>query len=122
MNISLDLPSARHFVRAYQPGSLVLNDQTYTHSVLLSAEGIIPWAPRHFAELSLEHIQQIAVQPVELVILGTGAHQAFPDQALLQPLYQARIGVETMSTQAACRTYNLLVSEGRKVMAALLIN
>ena len=94
----------------------------FGHSVLVPWQGEVRrWAPAHIEELLPEHFEQaLALQP-ELVIFGSGARHRFAAPALMRCLIERRIGIETMDTAAACRTYNVLASEGRNVLAALLI-
>ena len=68
-----------------------------------------------------DHMAAIAELKPEIVLIGTGAKLTFPDRALLAPLYKAGIGVEIMDTPAACRTYNILLGEGRGVLAAVIV-
>jgi uncharacterized protein len=93
------------------------------HSVLVPWQGVVrPWAPRRVEDLLDEHFEQaLALQP-ELVIFGSGPRLRFVPAALTRCLIERRIGVETMDTAAACRTYNVLASEGRSVLAALLLD
>ena len=79
------------------------------------------WPCARFEELSASHFAQLAELPVEIIIFGSGARQRFVSPAWLAPLMHKRIGVETMNMAAACRTYNILASEGRKVALALLL-
>ncbi|MDR3003101.1 MAG: MTH938/NDUFAF3 family protein [Acidovorax sp.] len=79
------------------------------------------WDCSRFEELTAEHFAQLAEQPVEVVIFGSGAKLRFVPPAWLAPLMAKRIGVETMDTSAACRTFNVLSQEGRPVLAALLV-
>jgi uncharacterized protein len=81
----------------------------------------LPWNVEDQTELSVEHFAKLAALKPELVIIGTGKQQLFLKPNLLQPLIQAKIGFEMMDSQAACRTYNILMSEGRKVLAAILL-
>ena len=80
-----------------------------------------PWPVPSFEELNAEAFEQIALLDPELVIFGSGSRLRFPGPQWLQALIARRIGVETMDTAAACRTYNVLVSEQRSVVAALII-
>jgi uncharacterized protein len=122
MKIELDTGIGRYLIRAYAPGKITVNDATYTSSLVLTPEGIWPeWTPQIFPELAAEHFEAIAVRRQEVVILGTGALLTFPAPACLAPLSRAGIGVEVMDTAAACRTYNILAADGRKVIAALLM-
>jgi len=109
-------------VTGYGPGWVAVNGEKITSSVVISAAGArFSWDCADFADLQVGHFNRIAEMDVELVIFGSGARIQFPNPALLQALYTKRIGVETMDTQAACRTYNFLAGEGRKVAAALLL-
>jgi uncharacterized protein len=94
--------------------------QTISVSMILSpAQLILDWiAPDEV--LSPKHLRQILEMEPEIVILGTGARIHFPDPALLAQCQQASVGMEVMDTGAACRTYNVLASEGRKVCAAFM--
>jgi uncharacterized protein len=106
---------------AYGPGWLEINARRYGHAVLVMPESpVAPWPPARFEDLAPEHFEAIAAMAPEVVLLGTGAAQRFPAPRALATLTRARIGVEAMDTGAACRTYNILMSEGRRVLAALL--
>ena len=78
------------------------------------------WPPRTFADLAVQHIQVLLNLEPEIILLGTGSSLRFPDNDILQPVYSGHIGLEIMDTGAACRAYNFLSAEGRKVIAALL--
>ena len=80
------------------------------------------WQCARFEDLTEAHFSQLAASQPELVIFGSGARLRFPPPAFLRELMARRIGVETMDTLAACRTYNVLAGEGRRVTAALLID
>lgn len=122
MKLQPDRADGVNFIQSRTPGELVVNGQSWTRSILVPATGpVVTWPPADTAALLAEHIEMIAAAAPELVILGTGPRLRFAPPALLQPLMKRRIGVETMDTAAACRTYNVLVSEGRNVMAALML-
>jgi uncharacterized protein len=100
---------------------VIVNGTAYTSSVIVPWQGaVLAWTPRDFAALTVEHFAQVAALDPELVIFGSGARLRFPHPSLLRPLLERRIGVETMDTAAASRTYNVLLQEGRSVVAALL--
>ena len=120
MNISIEIPSIRYFVRAYRAGEIILNQGSYAHSILLRPDAVASWRPEQLAAVELSDIEILIGYQPKLVLLGTGLKHRFPDPALLAPLYRAGIGVEVMATEAACRTYNLLADEGRHVLAALI--
>ncbi len=91
-------------------------------SVIIGSRGeLIDWHCARFEDLRDEHFDQLAAYRPELVLFGSGMRLRFPPPAFLRSLMAQRIGVETMDTLAACRTYNILAGEGRHVMAALLI-
>ena len=92
-----------------------------THNVVIGSRGErIEWA-RSFDKLGPEHFETLAALGVEVVIFGSGPKLRFPRPAWIAPLVNRRIGIETMDTAAACRTYNILAQEGRVVAAALLL-
>ena len=93
-----------------------------TSSVVIGARGErLEWLCSSFADLTPAHFAQLAELNAEIVIFGSGLRNRFPPPAWLKPLIAQRIGLETMDTAAACRTYNVLASEGRHVVAALLL-
>lgn len=122
MKFTLDRPGTPHVVRGYAPGRLRIGDREYARSVIVSAATLIDdWRPQHIAELTAADLEPaLAIKP-QVLLLGSGASQVFPAPELLAQLYAARIGFEVMDTGAACRTYNVLVGEGRHVAAALII-
>ena len=94
----------------------------FGHSVLVPWSGTVQaWAPTGFEMLEAAHFEQMLALRPELVIFGSGLKLRFPAPALLRALIERRIGVETMDTPAACRTYTVLATEGRNVLAALLL-
>lgn len=135
MQFNLDLDSASYSIRAYRPGEITLTlpqrqagseggpleTETIAGSLILSpAQLIRDWAPRHIHELLAEHLEAIAELQPEVVLLGTGEHLDFPATEVLAVLHNRQVGVEIMDTAAACRTYNILMAEGRKVAAGLI--
>jgi len=107
---------------AHGPGWVAINNERVEFSVVVGSRGErFEWGASDFGQLGAEHFAQLASLGAELVIFGSGRRIRFPQPAWLQPLMAQRTGVETMDTPAACRTYNILASEGRHVVAALLI-
>lgn len=93
-----------------------------TQSLILTGRhAITEWEPNQLNELTAAHLEAILVLEPELVLLGTGSRQQFPAMEIMSPLHRARIGTEVMDTAAACRTFNILVAEGRHVAAALMM-
>ena len=106
-----------------EPGRLWVGRTAYAHSVLVPWMGAVQaWQAAGFEALTATHFERIAALKPEVVIFGSGQRLRFPPPALLRLLIEQRVGIETMDTAAACRTYNVLASEGRSVVAALLVN
>jgi uncharacterized protein len=113
-------PSAANTITAYGDDYVMVNGARRDTSVIVTAERIVPWSAASFDALSAEDFQGLSKLGVEIVLLGTGARQRFPHPRLTASLGAARIGLEVMDVKAACRTYNILVAEERKVALALL--
>ena len=109
-------------ITGYGPGWVGVDGEKITHSVIISSSGDrVDWPLDRFEDLGAEHFAQPALAQAEIVIFGSGSRIRFPQAAWLAPLIARRIGVETMDTPAACRTYNILAQEGRRVAVALLL-
>ncbi len=109
-------------VTAHGPGWVAVNGERIESSVVLSSRGErFEWECPAFDQLAADHFARLVGLDAELVIFGSGQRLRFPHPAWLAPLMARRVGVETMNTAAACRTYNILAAEGRHVVAALLI-
>ena len=122
MKLHADRAEGVNIINAYTADSVSVNGEVYKHSVLVPPTGpVIPWDVASQAELTEAHFERIVQAAPELVVFGSGRQLRFPPPALLRPLMAARIGIETMDTAAASRTFNILVGEGRQVMAALLV-
>ena len=121
MKLHPNRPSVLNTITAYGPGFIEVNAQRIEHALLLMPEQpIAAWAPASFEDLVAAHFDAVLAAEPEVVLLGTGARQRFAHPRLTAALIARRIGVESMDTGAACRTYNILMTEGRKVLAALL--
>lgn len=123
MKLHPDLPAGQNIVTAIGDGYVVINGERHVNSLLLLPQQIeLGWGMAGFDALIEADFAQIVALGCEVVLFGTGRRQRFPRPALLQPLMLARVGVEVMDTAAACRTYNILMAEGRSVAAALLLD
>jgi uncharacterized protein len=110
-------------VEAYEPGRVRIGGQDYRGTVAVTAGQVLPdWGPADFETLARPHLAAIAELAPQVVVLGTGERQRFPDPAIYAVLLERGIGVEIMDTGAACRTYNILAGEGRRVVAALILD
>lgn len=122
MRFSLDLDASKYFIKAYGPGWIKVNEQEIRQSAIVTPERLVTdWPPQAFADLAESHFDWIARLEPEIVLLGTGSRLHFPHSRLTRSLMGRSIGLEFMDTAAACRTYNIVMLEGRRVAAALLM-
>jgi uncharacterized protein len=122
LKLHADQSNALNTVTAYENGVIEINLVRYTHSLMLMPEGPVQaWDVTRFDTLTAEDFNRILPHQPEVVIFGSGSTLRFPHPRLTAGLLQQRIGVDAMDTKAACRTYNILMAEGRKVAALLLI-
>jgi len=106
----------------YGEGYVMINQIRHEKNMIVFPDQLIEhWPVASVAELGLEHFDDILPRKPEIILLGTGAQLRFPDYSLMARILQMRIGFEVMDTQAACRTYNILVEEGRQVAAAIIL-
>lgn len=122
MKFERDPADGRNTFTGYGAGYVEVNGKRYSSSLVVSGERlVIDWPATSVDSLAADHLAAILELKPEIAILGTGATFHFPDPARLAALHRARIGVEVMDTPAACRTYNILLAEGRGVVAALIV-
>lgn len=122
LKLFADPHSAVHTVTAYGTDHVAVNGRPFLHSLLLLPDHLdAAWGPASFATLTSEHLVTLATLPCDVLLLGTGNRQHFPAVSLLRPLIEGGRNIEIMDTPAACRTYNILVAEGRVAAAALII-
>lgn len=123
MKIARDNPFEGNAIKRYESGRITLIDErVITGSVILSQEQVITdWRPERFDELSLEDFQVFQDLSPQVALLGTGDRLRFPQRAIMDFFAVRGIGLEVMDTAAACRTFNVLAADGRRVAAALLM-
>lgn len=122
MKFSLDRGEERYYIDTYQAGEyLSVNRQQYTHSLIVTQDSLQAWSPSDFNDLNADSFTQLLALNQGLILFGSGKTHQFPQPDLLSEFYQQGINIEIMSTDAACRTFNVLMSENRKVTAALLL-
>ncbi|MGI9331303.1 MAG: Mth938-like domain-containing protein [Gammaproteobacteria bacterium] len=115
-------PTPGLVIRSFRPGLLRVGDRDITSPVILSAPDLIsPWAPPDLSELRIDHLASVLDQQPELILLGTGSCHRFPAPELAMHIMRQGVGLEVMDTAAACRTFNVLNAEGRRVSAALFL-
>jgi uncharacterized protein len=122
VKLHLSVFSEQNMFTGYGPGYVMVNKTRYEQSLIVLPDRLIEnWDAKTFEQLTAEHFEFVLSLQPEMVLFGTGATLRFPHPTLTRTLIESRIGVEVMDTAAACRTYNILTAEGRRVAAALLI-
>lgn len=122
MKIERERAEGKNLFTGYGDGYVEVNHARHAASLVVSGDRIVTdWPATAVEALSADHLAAIVELAPEIVLLGTGKAFRFPEPALLAPLYKAGIGIEVMDTPAACRTYNILLAEGRNVAAALIV-
>ncbi len=121
MKLHVDPRSDLNTVTAYGPGYIEINAVRHTgHVIVTPHTPVSAWAVTQFDVLAAADLEALLAHEPEVVLLGTGARQRLLHPRLGAALMQAHVGLEVMNTPAACRTYNILMAEGRRVLAALL--
>jgi uncharacterized protein len=109
-------------VRSYKPGELRVAEEVLSGSCVLRADRIVrDWRPRSIDEVTLQDLETVLALDPEIVVMGCGERQRFLKPDVMAALLSRGVGCEVMTTEAACRTYNVLVSEDRRVVAALIV-
>ena len=122
MKLHLSNPGDTKLFTAHGADHVMVNGERHERSIVVLAEEVrSDWVVAGFDELTEAHFAYFAALKPDVLLLGTGATQRFPHPRLYRALTDAGIGVECMDTAAACRTYNILVAEDRRVVAAILI-
>jgi uncharacterized protein len=122
MKLTDDRTAGINLVRSYAPGAVRIGETALHRSCLVKADRLVPdWRPQTIGDLRLEDLDAVFALEPEIVVIGSGNRQRFPDTALIAAVLSRGIGCEVMDTGAACRTYNVLASEDRKVVAALFV-
>lgn len=122
MKLHLSRAEGLNTFTAYGPGYVAVNGLRHHRSIVVLPDRIIEdWPASSVEALTAEHLAALVAHAPEIVLLGTGAQLRFPRPEIVRPLLESRIGLEVMDVQAACRTYNILAAESRRVAAALLL-
>ena len=121
MKLQLTRPmGAGNIISGYGDDHVLVNGERHSVNLVVTADRVVPWEVATFEALTPTHFEALVALAPEIVLLGTGSQLRFPAAALTAPLVQARIGLGVMDLRAACRTYNVLRAEERRVAAALL--
>lgn len=122
MKLHLADPGDTRLFTAHGPDHVMVNGERYGHSIVVLAEQVrVDWSVAGFDQLDEAHFSYFLALRPDVLLLGTGPRQRFPHPRLYRALTDAGIAVECMDTPAACRTYNILVAEGRRAIAAILL-
>ncbi len=120
IDLVLEPTGEQNFIRAIDNNGIKIRDKYYQGSILLAPDALADWPPSSVSEMQVEHLEALFALRPEVALLGTGkAHTMLP-QALQLALWRRGLNLEVMSTPAACRTFNVLVSDERRVVAGLL--
>ncbi len=120
MQLTLERTGDANRIRAYDTGSVTVNDTEYRRTTVVTPERIIQdWGPASARDMELAHLGELLDLEAEILLIGTGKRQHFPPSGFMGQAVQAGVGIECMTTEAACRTYNVLLAEGRRVAVAL---
>lgn len=118
-----DLPEGHLFIRRYETDAITVIDRRLAASFLLSPDQVFePWLVKTIKDINNHRLDEILALDPELVLLGTGIRQIFPKADIFATFLSRKIGIEVMDNAAACRTFNLLVAEGRRVVAGFMLD
>lgn len=122
MQLTEHTPGDHYFIRSVTPQSVQINDDIHHASVILGARLLIgDWSVRSLGDLSEQTVAPLIEHSPEVVVLGAGTQQAFPSTDILRLFLSEHIGVECMTLDAACRTFNVLMSENRRALLGLIL-
>ncbi|RFA28269.1 hypothetical protein CAI21_13200 [Alkalilimnicola ehrlichii] len=122
MKFSEEFGTASYRIRGYEPGRITVNQEVLETNVVVTLDTLVrDWPALSVEQLTPQDLAVLTEFEPEVILLGTGERQTFPDLGLLRDVIKQGIGVEVMDTAAACRTFNILMAEGRRVAAGLLV-
>ncbi|MEE9325918.1 MAG: Mth938-like domain-containing protein [Cocleimonas sp.] len=122
MKFAEENDNSSYTITAYDSDYIAINGKNFHQSLVLSPQKFIPdWTPQSYSLLEDSHLNEFYELNAEIILLGTGEKQIFPNKEILRRLAKEQIGFEIMDTHAACRTFNILMAEGRNVVAGLFL-
>ncbi len=121
MKLHLSQSAGQNLFSGYGAGYVAVNNVRYGKSVVVTPQSVTEWQVSGFEGLTAADFEFVVTLRPEIVVFGTGAAQCFPRPELARALAATGAGLEVMDSRAACRTYNILAAEGRKVIAAILV-
>ena len=121
MELTLDPNKPKNFIRNYENNKLYIGKTIFSHNLLISDKSIGKWVVNDTSNLVNDDMKDILLFKPEIIIIGTGESQIIPSNEIINFIHDKKIGLEFMITESACKTFNLLISEGRKVVAGLIV-
>lgn len=122
MKFTEDLSSSKlNHITGFGQGYVIVQNKKINTAHIIAPDGLVSWNVNTHTELTADSIHRISKLDPEVIILGTGEIHIIPEKPILKALVETRVGFEIMDTKAACRTYNILVAEGRRAVAALIL-
>lgn len=121
MSLNTEANNSHYVIRRYQDGELLINKETYSNSLFIYGDYLAEWPVADIAALESCHLDTLLKHEPEVIILGTGQKMSIPTRELIHQAGLAKVGLEFMNTEQACRTYNLLASDGREVLGAFIL-
>ena len=121
MDLTQDFADAKYMITGYQSDCVLINEKPHYQSLIVSPESLIsPWEVTHIKHIDETNLASIIQQQPEILIIGSGEQLQLPEPKIIALFAQHQIGLETMNTSAACRTYGILIAEGRNAAAAII--
>lgn len=108
-------------IKAYRNGEIVINETTYAHPILIQGNTVSTWEINDFDSITADALEELASTKPEVILIGTGSQTRTPSRDMLNLMHTRGIGIEIMNTESACRTFNLLANDERRLVAALLV-
>ena len=121
MELTLDPNKPKNFIRNYENNKIYIGKTIFSHNLLISDKSIGKWVINDISNLVNDDMNDILLFKPEIIIIGTGESQIIPSNEIINFIHDKKIGLEFMITESACKTFNLLISEGRKVVAGLIV-
>ena len=121
MELTLQTNKSGVFIKNYENHKIYIDDKVFENNIIITSSNIIKWDIRDLKTSTHENYEELLIAKPEIIIIGTGTELIIPNTQLIHQIHKRNIGIEFMITESACKTYNLLVSENRKIVAGLLL-
>ncbi len=121
MELTLESNKSKNFIKNYEENKLYIGDKIFDYNLIITTDKVNRWEVNDITSLSIKNLSIIIEGDPEIIIIGTGERLILPAADITSYLIKKKIGIEYMITESACKTFNVLISEGRRVSAALII-